>query len=39
VRDGAGVGFPGHLRITVGSRHHNDQLVAAWDHALTQEFR
>ena len=36
VRDGAGVGFPGHLRISIGSRHHNDQLIAAWDRALAQ---
>ena len=36
VRDGAGVGFPGHLRISIGLRHHNDQLIAAWDRALDQ---
>ena len=36
VRDGAGVGFPGHLRISIGSRHHNDRLIAAWDRALDQ---
>ena len=27
VRDGAGVGFPGHLRITVGTREINDRLL------------
>ena len=33
VRDGAGVGFPGHLRIAIGTREINDQLLAAWDRA------
>ncbi len=33
VRDGAGVGFPGHLRISVGTPEHNDRLLAAWDAA------
>ena len=33
VRDGAGVGFPGHLRIAVGTREQNDRLLAAWDEA------
>jgi histidinol-phosphate aminotransferase len=28
VRDGAAVGFPGHLRITVGTREVNDRLLA-----------
>src|SRR5262245_13465614 len=27
VRDGAAVGFPGHLRITVGTREINDRLL------------
>ena len=27
VRDGAAVGFPGHLRITVGTREVNDRLL------------
>ena len=31
VRDGAGVGFPGHLRIAIGTREQNDRLLAAWD--------
>ena len=34
VRDGADVGFPGHLRISIGLRAHNDRLLAAWDRAL-----
>src|SRR5262249_5221194 len=33
VRDGAGVGFPGHLRIAVGTREQNGRLLAAWDEA------
>ncbi len=33
VRDGAGVGFPGHLRIAIGTREQNDRLLAAWDRA------
>lgn len=33
VRDGAGVGFPGHLRISIGTREQNDRLLAAWDRA------
>jgi len=28
VRDGAGVGFPGHLRISVGLRETNERLLA-----------
>ena len=31
VRDGADVGFPGHLRIAIGTREQNDRLLAAWD--------
>ena len=27
VRDGAGVGFPGHLRISVGLRETNEKLL------------
>jgi histidinol-phosphate aminotransferase len=33
VRNGAAVGFPGHLRIAVGTRDQNDRLLTAWDHA------
>jgi histidinol-phosphate aminotransferase len=33
VRDGAGVGFPGHLRIAIGTREQNDRLLAIWDRA------
>jgi histidinol-phosphate aminotransferase len=33
VRNGAGVGFPGHLRIAIGTREQNDRLLAAWDRA------
>ncbi len=29
VRDGAAVGFPGHLRISVGTREANERLLAA----------
>ena len=28
VRDGAGVGFPGHLRVSVGLRATNEKLLA-----------
>ncbi len=31
VRDGGGVGFPGHLRIAVGTRNVNLRLLAALD--------
>ncbi|HSB40266.1 MAG TPA: histidinol-phosphate transaminase [Methylomirabilota bacterium] len=31
VRDGAGVGFPGHLRIAVGTAEQNRRLLEAWD--------
>ncbi len=31
VRDGAAVGFPGHLRIAVGTREVNQRLLAALD--------
>ena len=31
VRDGAGVGFPGHLRIAVGTADQNARLLAVWD--------
>jgi histidinol-phosphate aminotransferase len=31
VRDGAGVGFPGHLRIAVGTAEQNARLLDAWD--------
>ncbi len=34
VRDGAGVGFPGHLRISVGTREQNDRLLEVWDRTL-----
>ena len=33
VRDGAAVGFPGHLRISIGTREVNDQLLEVWDRA------
>jgi histidinol-phosphate aminotransferase len=33
VRDGGGVGFPGHLRIAVGTRDVNLRLLAAFDAA------
>lgn len=31
VRDGASVGFPGHLRIAVGTAEQNRRLLEAWD--------
>ena len=31
VRDGAGVGFPGHLRIAVGTAEQNARLLETWD--------
>ncbi len=31
VRDGAAVGFPGHLRIAVSTRENNDRLLETWD--------
>ena len=34
VRDGAGVGFPGHLRISIGTREDNDRLLETWDRAI-----
>jgi histidinol-phosphate aminotransferase len=37
VRDGAGVGFPGHLRIAIGTAEQNDRLLAAWDRAAGTE--
>jgi len=33
VRNGAGVGFPGHLRIAIGTPEQNDRLLSAWDQA------
>jgi histidinol-phosphate aminotransferase len=35
VRDGAGVGFPGHLRIAVGTAEQNARLLAVWDRTRT----
>jgi histidinol-phosphate aminotransferase len=34
VRDGAAVGFPGHLRISIGTREVNEQLLEVWDRAV-----
>ena len=31
VRDGTGVGFPGHLRIAVGTAEQNRRLLETWD--------
>jgi len=33
VRDGAGVGFPGHLRVAVGTAAQNQRLLDVWDRA------
>jgi histidinol-phosphate aminotransferase len=35
VRDGAGVGFPGHLRITIGTAAANARLLEVWDRTLS----
>ena len=34
VRDGAAVGYPEHLRVSVGTREQNARLLAALDLAL-----
>jgi histidinol-phosphate aminotransferase len=34
VRDGTGVGFPGHLRIAVGTAEQNARLLKVWDKTL-----
>jgi histidinol-phosphate aminotransferase len=34
VRDGTAVGYPDHLRITVGTAEQNARLLAALDLAL-----
>jgi histidinol-phosphate aminotransferase len=34
VRDGAAVGFPGHLRISIGTREDNDRLLEVWDRTI-----
>ena len=34
VRDGAGVGFPGHLRIAVGTAEQNRRLLEVWDKTI-----
>lgn len=34
VRDGAGVGFPGHLRIAIGTTAANARLLEVWDRTL-----
>ncbi len=39
VRAGAAVGFPGHLRITVGTRAQNEQLLTALDRARAEGSR
>lgn len=33
IRDGSGVGFPGHLRIAIGTKDQNARLLDAWDRA------
>ena len=33
VRDGAAVGFPGHLRISIGTRETNERLLRVFDEA------
>jgi histidinol-phosphate aminotransferase len=34
VRDGAGIGFPGHLRVAIGTPEDNTRLLAVWDRTL-----
>jgi histidinol-phosphate aminotransferase len=34
VRDGAAVGFPGHLRISIGTRADNDLVLEVWDRVI-----
>jgi len=34
VREGAAVGFPGHLRISIGTREVNDLLLEVWDRVV-----
>jgi histidinol-phosphate aminotransferase len=34
VRDGAGVGFPGHLRISIGDAAGNARILEVWDRTL-----
>ena len=36
VRDGAGVGFPGHLRIAVGTGEQNRRLLDVWDKTMSR---
>jgi histidinol-phosphate aminotransferase len=37
VRDGAGVGFPGHLRIAIGRPEQNRRLVEVWEGAVSSQ--
>jgi len=34
VRDGAGIGFPGHLRVSIGTTAANARLLEVWDRTL-----
>jgi histidinol-phosphate/aromatic aminotransferase/cobyric acid decarboxylase-like protein len=34
VRDGAAVGFPCHLRISIGTRADNDLVLEVWDRVI-----
>ena len=34
VRDGAGIGFPGHLRIAIGTAEDNTRLLEVWDRTV-----
>ena len=34
VREGAGVGFPGHLRISIGTAEDNTRLLDVWDRTV-----
>ncbi len=35
VRDGASVGFPGHLRISIGTKEQNDRLLEVWGRVVS----
>lgn len=36
VRDGVAVGFPGHLRIAIGTPEQNDRLLEVWARVLSR---
>jgi histidinol-phosphate aminotransferase len=34
VRDGAGIGFPGHLRVSIGDAAGNAKILEIWDETI-----